>query len=261
MFFETNYNLRKFGEQYPLPLVVQSVGMHYMQEPIVRPDGFAYHQFIWVTKGDGHFTVGGEQRILTAGQGCFMRKGTAQSYRAESDTLETAWFCFVGCDALLDMYGANGHFWWDSSTALNRSFEDFYRLCCQNSTPISRSAAGYTLLCDLLRDRFSPAAPLAQRVDELLENHFSHDLSLDEIAQAIGTNKYTLCHRYRETQGISIMEQLRRIRVAKAKQYLVATAHTVSHIGHLCGFSNVSYFTKVFRESTGLSPAAWRRSH
>jgi len=259
MFFETNYNLRKFRDQHPLPLVVQSVGMHYSQEAVTRPRGFVYHQFIWVTQGCGCFTVGGETRLLTAGQGCFMRQDTAQAYHAESGTFETAWFCFCGCDALLDLYGVNTHFWWDISAHGTRCFEDLYRLCCQNSTPISRSAAGYTLLCDLLRDRFSPAAPTAQRVDEFLENHFHRDLSLDEIAAQVGMSKYALCHRYRATQGVSVMEQLRRIRVAKAKQYLTATAHTVAHIGELCGFRDASYFTKTFREATGLSPTAWRQ--
>ncbi len=259
MFFETNYNLQKFRNQHPLPLVVQSVGTKRPQEPIDRPAGMPFHQFIWVTRGCGRFVVASEARTLTEGQGCFMRQSVAQAYRAEGDTFETAWFCFVGCDALLDFYGVTTHFWWDVTASFARCFDDFYRLCCQNSTPISRSAAGYPLLCDLLDAHFSPAAPLAQRVDELLENHFHRDLSLDEIAAFIGTSKYTLCHRYREAQGVSVMEQLRRIRIAKAKQYLVATAHSVAYIGELCGFRDASYFTKTFREATGESPTAWRQ--
>ena len=113
------------------------------------------------------------------------------------------------------------------------------------------------MLCDLLDAHFSPAAPLAQRVDELLENHFHRDLSLDEIAAFIGTSKYTLCHRYREAQGVSVMEQLRRIRIAKAKQYLVATAHTVAYIGELCGFRDAKYFSTVFRRTVGMSPSEY----
>lgn len=260
MFFETNYNLRKFRSQYPLPLVVQSAGKKRPQETIDRPAGFTYHQFIWVTRGCGRFVIAGEARTLTAGQGCFMRQDVAQAYRAEGDTFETAWFCFWGCDALLDLYGVGTHFWWDVTASFARCFEDFYRLSCQNSTPVSRSASGYSLLCDLLNARFSPAAPLAQRVDELLENRFHRDLSLDEIAASMGMGKYTLCHRYREAQGVSVMEQLRRIRIAKAKQYLTATAHSVAHIGELCGFRDASYFTKTFREATGESPTAWRQA-
>lgn len=260
MFFETNYNLRKFRDQHPLPLVVQSVGMHYAQEAVDRPNGFCCHQFIWVTKGCGRFTASGEVRTLTAGEGCFMRCDTPHTYRAVGDTFETAWSCFWGCDALLDFYGVQTHFWQDISAPIARRFEDFYRLCCQNSTPVSRSAAGYAFLCDLLSDRFSPAAPLTQRVDALLESGFQRDLSLDEIAAQVDVNKYTLCHRYREATGISVMDRLRRIRIAKAKQYLTATAHTVAHIGELCGFHDASYFTKTFREATGMSPSAWRQT-
>lgn len=259
MFFETNYNSHKFRDQYPLPLVVQGINMHYTQEPVNRPAGFGCHQLVLVTKGTGRFTVNGEVRTLAAGQCCFMRRDIAHAYLAAGDTFETAWFSFFGCDALMELYHFGTHFWWDVTTAFVRRFEEFYRLCCHNSTPVSRSAAGFSLLCDLLHARFSPAAPLAQRVDELLENHFHRDLSLDEIAAQAGVSKYTLCHRYREATGVSVMEQLRRIRIAKAKQYLTATAHSVAHIGELCGFRDASYFTKTFREATGLSPSVWRQ--
>ncbi len=259
MFFETNYNLRKFREQFPLPLVIQSVGADYPQEAIDRPWGLGYHQFIWVTKGSGHFTVDGDSRILKVGDGCFMRADASHAYRTDGGVFETAWFSFGGCDALLDFYGVGTHFWWEATAPFARCFADFYRLCSQNSTPVSRSAEGYPLLCGLLHTRFAPVIPLAERVDALLENQFHRDLSLDEVAACVGIDKYALCRRYREAQGVSVMEQLRRIRIAKAKQYLAATSHTVARVGELCGFRDASYFTKIFRETTGQSPTVWRQ--
>ncbi len=37
-------------------------------------------------------------------------------------------------------------------------------------------------------------------------------------AHTVGVSKYALCHRYKEERGVSVPEQLRRIRIAKAKQ-------------------------------------------
>ena len=258
MFFETNYNKHKFYEQYSLPLLVQSVGNKYPQKPIDRPAGIGYHQFIWVTKGSGVFTVNGERRILKADSGCFMRKDACYSYHADGGEFETAWFAFFGCDALLDFYGTGAHFWWEVRPQITRYFDGLYRLCSHNSTPVSRSAEGYAMLCNLLDAHFAPVAPLAQRVDALLENQFHRDVSLDEIAALVGVDKFALCHRYHDAQGVSVMEQLQRIRIAKAKQYLGATAHPSAYIGELCGFHDASYFTKVFHRATGLTPSAWR---
>ncbi len=260
MYVETNYNLQKYREQFPLPLLIQSVGTH-EQEAIFRPHGTPFHQVLWVADGAGVFTLGDRTITLQAGQGYFTRRNAAQIYHSAGGTFVTAWFCFFGCDALLDHYGIGDGFLFDVPSFLPRRFKDFFAFCRGNSTPISRSAAGYALLTDLLSAHFSPIAPLAQRVDVLLESRFGEGVSLEEVAKAVGISKYALCHRYKEERGISVMEQLRRIRLAKAKQYLTATSEPIAVIGQRCGFDSPSYFTKTFREATGMSPGEFRHRH
>ena len=257
MFVETNYNLQKFGSGL-LPLLIQSAGTH-EQEPIQRPQGFLFHQVIWVTDGTGMFTVGDQTVTLSAGEGFFMRRTVAHAYHTQTASFHTAWFCFWGCDSLLEHYGAGDAFRFELPAFFARQFAEFLALCRGNSTPISRSAAGYSLLCGLLAAHFSPAAPLTQRVDEFLESHFSRDVTLEEVAAMVGMSKYALCHRYKSEQGVSVMEQLRRIRVAKAKQYLTAGNYSIAEIGRLCGFADASYFTRSFREQTGRTPREYRQ--
>ena len=258
MYVETNYNIEKFYHKTPLPLLVQSVGSH-EQEAVDRPRGISFHQMLWVTEGVGLFTVGAHTVTLRAGQGYFMRRDVPQAYRAAGERFVTAWFSFFGCDALLDHYGVTDGFVFDTPSFLPQRFKDFFAFCRGNSTPISRSAMGYALLTDLLSAHFSPTASTAQRVDMLLESRFGEGLSLEEIGDAVNLNKYVLCHRYKEERGVSVMEQLRRIRLAKAKQYLTATNEPIAAIGARCGFDSPSYFTKIFREATGMSPGEFRR--
>lgn len=257
MYVETNYNIQKFRNRFSLPLVIQSVGTH-EQEPVIRPHGAPFHQVLWVTQGTGMFKVGNRTFTLHAGQGFFMRGGVPHTYYAVGDGFVTAWFSFFGCDGLPDYYDAGESFLFDVPPFLPSRFKEFFAFCRGNSTPISRSAMGYALLSDLLAAHFSPIAPLAQQVDALLESRFGNGISLDEIAAAVGVSKYTLCHRYKEERGVSVMEQLRRIRIAKAKQYLTATSEPIAAIGQRCGFESPSYFTKTFREATGVSPGEFR---
>lgn len=261
MFFETKYNTEKFRDTFTLPFLVQSAGKDYPQEDVLREQGFFCHQFLWVTEGCGQFTVNGQVMTLSAGQGCFMRRGVPQAYHSVQAPFSTAWFGFWNGEGVLDFYGVGDFFVFDVPPFLPRSFDEFFALCCGNSTPVSRSAAGYPLFITLLQTLFEPNVSLTQRVDAFLESHFARDLSLEEIADAAGMSKYALCHRYKAEQGVTVMEQLRRIRVAKAKQYLAATDRSVAEIGQLCGFRDASYFTKTFREFTALSPRDWRRTY
>ncbi len=98
-----------------------------------------------------------------------------------------------------------------------------------------------------LEEVFSENVSLKSRVEQILESRFSKDISLEEIASELSLSKYTLCRRYFAECGMTVMEQLKRIRVAKAKQLLLSTALPVSEIGKMCGFMSPSYFGKVFK--------------
>ena len=142
------------------------------------------------------------------------------------------------------------------------SLEQF---CCRRSTCISRSAAAYSFLTSFFEEVFGGDLSLKCEVDQILESRFCQDISLEEIAAELSLSKYTLCRRYSAECGVTVMEQLKRIRIAKAKQLLSSTALSVSDIGKMCGFMSPSYFGKVFKEMTGKTPSvyktdAWRHS-
>lgn len=50
-------------------------------------------------------------------------------------------------------------------------------------------------------------------------------------------------------------------RINLAKEMLVTTKIPVSVISSQVGYDNFAYFTKIFRERTGMSPNEYRKSH
>jgi transcriptional regulator GlxA family with amidase domain len=58
--------------------------------------------------------------------------------------------------------------------------------------------------------------------------------------------------------GIHLSHYLNRLRVAKAAAKLVDTGHPISRIAETCGFEDQSWFSKVFKSHTGMSPGRYR---
>lgn len=95
---------------------------------------------------------------------------------------------------------------------------------------------------------------------DFIERTYGQDLTLDQLAEAAGLNKYHLCKSFSRYYGVSPMDYVRNRRIEQAAELLRATALSITDIGIRCGFSNVSYFGKVFHKMTGMTPSAYREA-
>lgn len=259
MFFETDDNIMKFSKKYPIPFMVNSVGELEKEWDTDRPHGYFCHHVLWVTSGEGFFTINGEPFFLSEGKGLFLRAGVPHSYRTSGGEFSTKWVTFFGGDALFDYYSVGDFMVFEVPESLPPGAEELDRICTRNSDIFTRSTAGYTFFSDLMRICFEKNTSLPRRVNRYLEMNYFRDVSLDEIAEELEIGKYTLCHRYREESGKTVIEKLRDIRISKAKSLLQVSAQSVAEIGRLCGFNSTCYFVKTFREQTGKTPLHFRK--
>lgn len=258
MFAEIRSEYLRTDRPCPLALVVCTLGNSDFQVPINRPEGFNYHQLLWVESGEGTFTSGGQRRMLGPGEGLFCRAGTSHSYEKAGSAFSTRWVTFYGGDGMLDYFGVPDHFYFTADNGLVSSIDELDRICRGSSTIMSRSAAGYSAISNWLAGIFDSEPTPVTIVHQYLESHFGEPITLDNVAAQVNMNRYALCRYYRETQNTTVMEQLRRIRIEKAKQYLRHLSCTIEEVASMCGFESSSYFGKLFREDTGLSPREYR---
>ena len=259
MFFEIKENVKEYFESNKLPVVLDSVGFYDMQPHMIRPNGFHCHHLLWVTDGEGIFIYNGQRVTLTKGQGIYFSKGFPHEYKAgKNGVFSSAWITFYGLDDLMLYFGITDCFIFTATNEMSATAHSLYKHCLSDSTVITRSAKFYSLITELLTSHFAPSIPLVDRIDRYLENNFSEDISLENIAQEVLLNKFTLCKHYLEASGTTVMERLKTIRIAKAKQYLLNTSFPIEKIGAMCGFQSPSYFGKVFREHTGKTPREYR---
>jgi len=101
---------------------------------------------------------------------------------------------------------------------------------------------------------------LITRIEEYADNHLSDpEMYLPSIAAHFGLNPKYLSALYKEHQGISIAETIRRKRIERACT-LLRNGLPVHHIAEMTGFANVVSFNRTFRRITGTTPTEYRRN-
>ncbi|MDQ0493756.1 response regulator transcription factor [Paenibacillus brasilensis] len=94
-----------------------------------------------------------------------------------------------------------------------------------------------------------------------IEEHHAETLNLTTLGQYFHFNPSYLSSYFttHHTEGFS--EYLNKIRVEKAAELLRSGTMSISDISTTVGYSDPSYFTKVFKKMTGYSPSQYRRDH
>ncbi len=243
-----------------LPLVPVTIGESKKQGRLDRASGFELHQFIWVTSGEGLFSAGGNTKILTKGQGFFSRKNVPHLYQSTGGKFSTMWVTFLNGENLLDYYAIGDYFFFRAPDFLNNSTLQLMDLCKNSFSGAIRSAHAFVWTVELLDALFKKPVSQAEQIAQFLEYNFDKPLTLQEIADYMGMDKFQLCRRYVKETGKTVMQSLKRLRIQKAKNLLRYSAYSVEQIGMMCGFESASYFIKTFREETGGTPRQYRQT-
>ena len=91
--------------------------------------------------------------------------------------------------------------------------------------------------------------------------NFREKITMKDICAALGRTKSAICPAFKEKYGVTVMDYLTELRIEEAKKMLSETDMTVSEISDEIGFSDTSYFSKVFFKAVGKSPSHYRRSN
>lgn len=255
MFVEIQRNLTK-----PYPIILTAAGSAAAQSAVNRPEGFEFHHILWVTEGEGLFRFGEKTCSVGVGYGVFIHKDCPHAYMKYAERFATSWVTFLGAEHLLEYYGMSDFKVFHLPAFWHESCAQLQNLCEKGSTVATRSAACYSWLIELLEAQESAEISVYARVRSFLENHYQKPLTLDEIAKISGLSKFALCRYYAEERGMSVMRHLKQIRVTKAKQFLKLSTCSIAEIGEMCGFESASYFGKIFKEETNMTPREYRNS-
>lgn len=100
-----------------------------------------------------------------------------------------------------------------------------------------------------------------RRTVAYMEEHYGEPITSADAAAALSVNASAFCRRFRATFGTTFSLYLSALRMERAARLLRETAEPIHTVMAAVGFADFSYFSKTFREATGLSPSAYRKEH
>jgi len=102
---------------------------------------------------------------------------------------------------------------------------------------------------------------IVDRVKKFISEQLGEqELSREEIANHVYLNPDYLTRLFKKECGLSISDYLQQQRIEYAKKLLAGSDQSISDIALASGYSNLSYFSTIFKKATGTAPADYRRS-
>lgn len=241
------------------PVYPMSIG-HYVNQPAIKHDGHIWNEFHWVTKGAGTYNIEGKNITLSEGSGIFMRSNFKRSYKsADAETpFSTSWVAFTGGDELLDLYDIADYKVFKFPSSIQKRYDDILSVCESGGSEAQRAASCYYFIVELLESINRQERNIPMLIEKYLNNNYNKNITINDVADEIRMSKYSLYRYLKKNNLESIANQLKHIRILKAKDLLKTTNHPANDIGNFCGFESPSYFGKVFKEEAGMTPLEYR---
>lgn len=94
---------------------------------------------------------------------------------------------------------------------------------------------------------------------QFIEHHYTEEITIAQIAESslISVSECLRC--FKSTIGTTPIQYLKQYRLQKAKDLLSSTTLSISEIGSKCGFQEMSYFSKIFKQQYGTTPGEYRK--
>ena len=99
---------------------------------------------------------------------------------------------------------------------------------------------------------------ISEAVRRIHESYTEEELKVGELAGMCGITPEYFRSIFSGIYGVSPSRYITNLRMSRAKELLSSGMYTVTETAHMCGFEDVSYFSRCFKKVVGISPAGYR---
>ena len=222
-------------------------------------------EFLFVKEGEQEVSIGGERRVLHAGDACFVESFTPHSYLEARGEI---YILLGGREYFEEMFIALGK----KQPPKFFRFENFhllewlFKLCLKSfKNPFNRSAIFESTIKILISEisettifeyrKKDNECPLICQILQYVEDHLQDDLSLRTIANKFGYSYEYLSRLLKKYLLVNWKTYINRLRVRLSARLLKTnTTESIIKIAFDCGFDSVHTFYRAYKKEFGETP-------
>jgi YSIRK-targeted surface antigen transcriptional regulator len=92
-------------------------------------------------------------------------------------------------------------------------------------------------------------------------NHLYEEINHEDLAKMMKLSPNYVSALFKKEVGITVSEYIQQLKIDEAKKLIAYSKTPISEICSLLNFTDQSYFTKVFKKHTGITPKQYREKH
>ena len=239
-----------------------------------RPHGFAfskgdqsYYTIALIIAGSARYTLGKQTFTVQPGDILFFPKDTGYSARVISkEPWEHIVIAFKTADeAEIRKFPVETV----NKVVHGSRFEELFRQAygvwsqCAFGYKIQTKAIITNILYELLAENYTrlfggnTALRSLKAAADFIEQNYTRKITVAELAGLSGYSPSHFARVFSQVYGTSPIQYLNQVRIMHAKNLLRTNEYTLSQIAQKCGFANVYYFSRCFKQIAGTTPKNW----
>ena len=258
------YNLKS-----PFPVIIENIGTTH-PNPRYRVSRTNNDMFIfeYILSGSGYIEVNGEKFEVSTNDVYIIEPGQDHAYYANpKNPFKKIWINFYSdiFKEIFKSFGLSGKTVFKNSDTLDlfeqiqnlKKISNFSDDLCYEIAPIL-----FKILCNLAisSNKLSSISKTAKLTKQYIDESTYSNTTIEDIANKLNLSKAHIIREFTKSYGISPYNYLIEQKVAIAKKMLLLHNMNINEISIQLGFSDTNYFSKFFKNKTGVSPSQYRKS-
>ncbi len=237
-----------------------------------RPRDFAfskgeqdYHLVALILSGSAQYRMNRKTFTVQKGDVVFFRKGTHYNAKVISNELWEHIVIAFRTEGNMDQFPPDGVIKVSHGNRFEELFRQIYSVWsqCGFGYKIQTKAILHQILFSLIRENVShllgrnTALQALKAAADYVEQNYREKITVEELAERSGYSPSHFARVFTKVYDTSPIQYVNQIRIMHAKNLLRTGQYTIAEIAQECGFSNVYYFSRCFKQITGTTPAKW----
>ena len=224
----------------------------------------------YVVKGSAEYTINSKKHKVTAGDLLCIPKGSLRSAVSDPDDLTELYATNFQLRTLLGQESALPlplHCHIGGNAGIITLYKDLnVEWLCRGPGYMMKARAFFQLILQryfeliVYQNDSGMVDTRIRKAIRYITDHYAEPLTIHVLAEAAGLNHVYFGTLFKQSTGMSFRQYLTSIRLNQAENMLRIGEYNVNEVAQYCGFSDIFYFSKVFKESRGITPSRIFRS-